>query len=1084
MPGLSPEEYEEMRSLAQEPGLTEEERTRATAALASYEVQGSGDPLDDMEGQIASRLSPDFEPTVQALATMPATNRADGDQGAARDWVRSPESAKGTVFYYEPTLSSVQKRLYEDEGFRNALFPNVPLKPEEIAALTKDSSEVQAAQDKMWQETADAASAAGKTAYRYSKAPWLHGGGAMSGIKTLGMKALSSVPVALEGITSFVGGVDSIGSFGIGKAMSDADPTAQGGGTPGPVGRAVGDPNASEGAGGNEFVGLGPGGLEQAAERNPKLNVAGGVVGALHPKTMGARLFGILGKAGQSAIGPGAGLAARTATAAATGTVGMAADQVAREGVNAASNLAQTGQTGSTLGESASRVGGAALNPLAPLAGAGGEIVGTALQAAGKAVAGRYSGNIERLEGMGGSVKPLSGPAGNAGAESAIARGKKLDASPVDPIAMETAPAINANVKETRQALNREIGATKEAFYPTREGQILVPAKNMQQEALAQLDEMHSETRGALRPVGAYKDAAREVKDLFNKNIETVSLKPVEGAIEMTPEQAQSYLAPVFKSKLLPKSPKKPPPEGGTREVDLGGDVREPPAGGAAGDVLETYSGGAPGDVVVPPVNAREAGTVPPPGKAKKPDGVVQGKADRDVTPTTKIKDEFGEARNEYGEAMAPYREAQQADNARAAKLKDGPGMDPDRPLSPPSVPEGREGAAKTEKLAGEKPVPGKAPPSAAGVPGAPRSMKEAEEELNRLYGNSWTEEGQHARSKRLGLAPGSEAKPASVPEWKEGAGKAYIDDLWKAAKDKFKSREEFNEALLKAHRGTKGGVLDRLDLVAAADAGKLKASTVKAGNAEYDLVSTKEAGRLLKEWGIVGAGATLAATQDDEQGEGAAAAGAGVLLAKTLRRRGIDKVYVVPRRYNAKNQDAMLQSLQDVIKQQSSPHQRQAAKIYATALQDRDLRPMNGEPGGWSAQQRKHFEMLEAADREAELVAPGGDSFQSLVGYGKQAPGQLPRMQALQTVAGRAGVSDRLNEIRMLDPLLQLRGQTTLDAPTSKSAYGAIRAAGDATMLRLGYPGMKALGDPGSSLRGGSMGRSGLLKRDEKEKR
>jgi hypothetical protein len=66
----------------------------------------------------------------------------------------------------------------------------------------------------------------------------------------------------------------------------------------------------------------------------------------------------------------------------------------------------------------------------------------------------------------------------------------------------------------------------------------------------------------------------------------------------------------------------------------------------------------------------RDAATVPPKGKAARPAGRVQGKADRDVTPT-KLYPASNQARGEYGEAMRPYREAQRADNARAAGLAD-----------------------------------------------------------------------------------------------------------------------------------------------------------------------------------------------------------------------------------------------------------------------------------------------------------------------------------------------------------------------------------------------------------------------------
>lgn len=67
-------------------------------------------------------------------------------------------------------------------------------------------------------------------------------------------------------------------------------------------------------------------------------------------------------------------------------------------------------------------------------------------------------------------------------------------------------------------------------------------------------------------------------------------------------------------------------------------------------------------------VDPRQLGTIPPKGKAKRPDGPIAAKPERDVTPT-KFYPNSNQARNEYGEQMRPYREAQRADNTRMAQL-------------------------------------------------------------------------------------------------------------------------------------------------------------------------------------------------------------------------------------------------------------------------------------------------------------------------------------------------------------------------------------------------------------------------------
>lgn len=67
-------------------------------------------------------------------------------------------------------------------------------------------------------------------------------------------------------------------------------------------------------------------------------------------------------------------------------------------------------------------------------------------------------------------------------------------------------------------------------------------------------------------------------------------------------------------------------------------------------------------------VDPRQLGTIPPKGKAKRPDGPIAAKPERDATPT-KFYPNSNQARNEYGENMRPYREAQRADNTRMAQL-------------------------------------------------------------------------------------------------------------------------------------------------------------------------------------------------------------------------------------------------------------------------------------------------------------------------------------------------------------------------------------------------------------------------------
>jgi hypothetical protein len=610
----------------------------------------------------------------------------------------------------------------------------------------------------------------------------------------------------------------------------------------------------------------------------------------------------------------------------------------------------------------------------------------------------RYGGAPGRFERLGGDIKMGKGPVAGPEVESAIQQGKKLDVHPADVMAKEIAPRIAEAEHQAVAEVKKQVGDENKKFYPTDEGQMLLPADTLQQEVLGVLKSHVTPGKDGLRPLPKSQGAIKEARKLFNGNIADggVSLKPSPGAIELTPEQAEAFLNPEFQNGLLPKGPKKgpPAPSGGAREVDLGGGPPVEPGGGPAATAAVSDRA-TPADSLGP----REEGL--------KIDDLRPGKGERAARPT----------------------------------VPKGEG------------PEGREGAAGVRSL---------------------EPLREAGPAMRR----------EAAKMDKL------RESTANVPEWKEGAGKTYISDLYEQAKGKFKSREEFNDALLKAHRGTKGGLLDRLDLVAAADAGKLKASTVKAGNAEYDLVSTKEAGRLLKEWGIVGAGATLAATQDDEQGEGAAAAGViGVIgLAKSLKRRGIDKVYVTPRRYNAEQHEQLIKTLQHLAEDPQNPAARTAKKLYEAAFVDRDKRPMKGQPGGWSAYQNEHSQRIEKVKRNAELAAPGGDAFQPLVDYSKQRMGQLPLVEAVRSAADRAGVRQQVDRVRSLDPLMSIQDQMAIRKPGARvpqTAMGAASSVFDQANMRFGYPAMRALEGKTGPIRGGTAGRASQIKQDdEKEKR
>src|SRR3989304_2123348 len=207
---LTPEEQAELDQLLAAEGNSHSAPTGAGGAGAA------GPPLEEM-------LDPNFNLIAQGLSVQPATTHPEGDEAAEAAWLRKPaEAAKGVVFFYEPPLEAVKKRLAEDQAFAQLVAPSMPMDPARIAGLTNEDSNVQAAKDFLWRESADAAAANGKTAYRYSKAPWLHDGSAMSGIRALGMKASGALDSAVSGVTSFVMGMDKTATLGAGRAVGES----------------------------------------------------------------------------------------------------------------------------------------------------------------------------------------------------------------------------------------------------------------------------------------------------------------------------------------------------------------------------------------------------------------------------------------------------------------------------------------------------------------------------------------------------------------------------------------------------------------------------------------------------------------------------------------------------------------------------------------------------------------------------------------------------------------------------------------------------------------------------------------------
>jgi hypothetical protein len=578
MADLTEQDYKDaLAALKQGSGVGDEARTFALQIQQEWEDQ------HPPAAKMTTQVSPDFPVLPQVLATAPATTHPGGDQAAADEWVRASGQSKGTVFVYEPPVAVVRKRLVEDPQFARALYPDVQISPEEIQNLSSDSDIYRTAADHYWTEAAAKAMEGGRTAYRYSKAPWLQAGGGMTAAETFGTKLLTTALPVLEGLQSFVLGVDDTAALGEGRraeetvdVLSGQEPKPEL--APGeekdfyihptlgklPKSQGVRDEAVNSVS---NIPGLTPQERNAAlAEEHPYMHTAGQTYGAFAEwapfNYLMSRLTGA-GAAGLAKVGmDGAG--GKLAAGAASGAVTSGLESMGHDAVDAGAELAQTGQTNMTLKQSADRalwpaISGGAL-------GFGGELLGQGIDATRKWVADgpRYGGMPGRLDQKGVEFSPLKGPVIDEKTQKVLDEAKALDVPEVDVSARDLAPHIaegaDKRVKETIQ----KVTENKRDFYATDEGKQRIPIRNFMERATDILRRRHQpDEAGELLPIGK---RVEKVRDLFNEHIAGVSTKPSEGAIKLTPEEAETFLSASHQQQLRPKKAKGE--AGGAREFD------------------------------------------------------------------------------------------------------------------------------------------------------------------------------------------------------------------------------------------------------------------------------------------------------------------------------------------------------------------------------------------------------------------------------------------------------------------------------------------------------------------------------------
>jgi len=634
--------YEKAKAYAGREGLSEPVRRKLLEELSAYEggfqksAGGSApeEPYSVIQGQapteaslvdgLKKKLDPALPLRAQALATQPATTHPDGDEAAADEWMRQTPGATGSpVIVYDMPMAKVRQKLLEHPE----LIPTISHSdfiphPQDILNLTPDSALAKSVQDYYWRETADAAAKSGRSAYRYSKAPWLQDGSLGGAVQSLGLKLGAAGVPAFEGLSAFVMGEDDTANFGAARAAQESglgnsltDIQSSGPREPEPpevtaklgkgreIHGGVLETADTEGLGASEtndmlaeehpnlyragqIAGIAPGLVKGAAAKVAGLvsETAEQGIRALRPWTASNALWdtiqeaaaGITKKAPQTGL-PGA--IVKTGAGAVGGAAAGAVDQVAREGVRAAASLAQGDPTPGV--EDLEAAGGRVLE-----AGKSGGKFG-AYGGAAQAVAGgvgnwvregqRYKGLPGKLERAGVQPEFGRGYRTPADVKAAAAEAQKTGDTAEEVLAERVAPKIREASANNASETYAKTKGENEAFHPSAEGQAPLRVNEFHKTALKQLrgdtERRVPEARagrGEVPDAVGTPDKGAATKKLWNQELDDVTIKPTRGAVELTPEEAQSFLDEKnqvllrrsTRSEKAPPLPTKPAPNG------------------------------------------------------------------------------------------------------------------------------------------------------------------------------------------------------------------------------------------------------------------------------------------------------------------------------------------------------------------------------------------------------------------------------------------------------------------------------------------------------------------------------------------
>ncbi len=1083
MADLTAENYQDALA-ATKPGsgASDEDRAFALQIIQEFEDQHAakqGAPAAApaaAQSNLAGQLDPRFSLLPQALAVQPTTTDPAGDDAAKDKWlVDGGKNAKGTVIYYEPPLSVAKKDLLENPAIGRMLYPDDPgiLDPQEIANLKASDPLFDDYKNHKWNETAKAAAAAGKTVYRYSKAPYLQGDGAASTLNTLGLKAINSAEPALSAIQSFLGGIDKAGYFGIGNrvggavsGLPGAPPSAAGGASDPFLESLKGSPDeptksfvggTSNAANFKDYAAL-------SAEEHPVVGALGQGLGMLHHWTPTNQLFqAATNTAARGAAAVGGGVLARLGASTLGAGAAGALDQGIREGVNAAGDLAEHGETPITMGGALGNMEDAAL--LTGGIGGGLEGAGALSKAGADAIANgsHFRGVPGRLERAGVKftvgIPPFGGPQLSPETKAVVNAARMTDKLPGDFIAKQIAPDIAKAADEEVKGAIQKVTDRKQVFYKTREGQMRLPAAEVVKRELGLLDSAHSEVDGQLRPIGDKQSQVSFLHRNFNNDIGGVSLDPVPGAIPLDPKKADAYLSDYWKGKLLEQRPVKAPPGGPGSPFEPAADLAASPGtvlgqpqGVGTTPQMPEAQGIGPSHVVNDAVQPRfGTGFLSPTA-----DGKVVPQRPIAVTDQPRVESRF---LRRPGADVSSVKQLVARTDAMADSLT------PDELDAVRSYTSGRSEKVGTpawksavEKLTVENPTD-------AGT--LYHGTRMSSEQLDGVL-----KSGKYATDRPLSLSFNGDLSDAFA-QGREARGQKVLLE--------FPQLNEAQSFLGKKLGIGRSGLEREINLANPAQFSVVGHSVDAEGTTHIQLDQVGAGGRRALPADRAAHMRPSSNEPEPTLGEGKTQPSEGE-LERALVRRGVQKVYVVPRRFNAEEQQGHIDSYQE-LGDPSDPDARERKEIYLAALKDRDARPGADGPGGWSAMQAEHSALIGDAKDLEKLVSPQGEPFKVLARYGKQRTGGLLSDEALQRAAQKSGVSEQLNAIRILDPLERLKNATTYGPPMGGGARlgPAIlnpMAHADAAAIRA-FPVLRALGGPATAFGPlNPMGPTGAIRR------